>query len=99
MRRRLEEAGLWERTAVVVTSDHNWRQSFSLDGKTDARVPFLVKLPAQKEGITYETELSTVLAHDLVLAILRGELSQAEQVRGWLSERRSREQVGPGRNR
>lgn len=88
LRSSLETAGLWDRTALLVSSDHPWQWSSSLDGKSDPRVPFLLKLPGQTEGVTYPQPFNTVLSHDLVLGVLRGELKDASDVVGWLDVRR-----------
>ena len=39
LRRILEEAHAWDSTTVVVNSDHWYRESQALDGKTDKRCP------------------------------------------------------------
>ena len=100
--RALEAAGLWDSTVVLVTSDHWWRADFwktqpywtpeeaaAYGGKLDHRIPFLLKLPRQKQGVAYDREFNTVLSHDLVLALLRGELSSEESVVRWLDQHRS----------
>lgn len=88
LRQTLEEAGLWERTAILLSSDHAWPGSVSLDGKRDPRVPFLFRLPGQTRAVTYEAPFNTVLSHDLVLALLGGEFTEPEQVARWLDEHR-----------
>lgn len=40
----------WERSLVVLTSDHGFRMADLLDGVRDPRVPFLVKLPETNNG-------------------------------------------------
>ena len=57
----MKSAGLWESTTVLISADHPYRESEALDGKSDPRVPFLLKLAeAQIElsklediGLTY----------------------------------------------
>lgn len=87
LRRALEQAGLWERTAIVVTADHSLGASASFDGKRDPRVPLLVHLPGQAVSLTYKPPLRTVVLHDLVLALLSGEVRNADQVARWLEAR------------
>lgn len=55
----------------------------------DHRVPFLLKMAGQKTGTTYEAEFNTILTHDLILALLRGEVSDSKQVAQWIDQHRS----------
>ena len=51
IRRYLEIAGLWQNTTLLVSSDHSHRSaSRKLDGKTNPRVPFLLKLAGRLKG-------------------------------------------------
>ncbi len=94
LRRALENAGLWERTTVLVTSDHSLRYDAVLNPHTAAQVPFLLKLAGQQEGVSYERPTSTLAAHDLTLALLRGELDTPQQVTAWLDQRVSQSPQG-----
>ena len=58
-----------------------------LDQTVDPRIPFLIKLAGQQQGIAYQRPLSTLVAHDLALAVLRGEIAQPEQAARWLDQR------------
>lgn len=84
IRRAMEASGVWENTAVLVTSDHWWRGSAKFDGKTDQRVPFLLKLPGHGDASVYETQFNTVVTHDLLLLLLQGQLRTGRQVASWL---------------
>jgi hypothetical protein len=105
IRRVMEEVGAWNTTAVLVTSDHpfrraNWGEADE-DGaeeKEDARIlplprdyriPFLLKLAGQHTATPYEPPFNTIVTHDLILALLRGELTSAAGLRRWLDEHRS----------
>ena len=72
-----------------------WKPSFTkvdpivFNSVRDERVPFILKLAGQRKGSAYESHFNTVLSHDLVLAILSGELSKAEDVTGWLDRHRT----------
>jgi hypothetical protein len=92
LRRSMESSGEWDRTAVLFTSDHHYRESEALDGKDDLRIPYLLKLASQKEGAVYPERFNAVLTHDLVLAILNGELVTAADVARWLDANRARVQ-------
>jgi hypothetical protein len=54
----------------------------------DHRVPFLLKLPGQRVGVSFTPRFSAIVTHDLLLGILRGELRTPEAVVGWLEKRK-----------
>ncbi len=89
LRREMEAADSWSRTAVLITSDHWWRESTPVNGRLDHRVPFLLKLAGQADGVTYPHAFNTVLTHDLVLAYLSGELSSKDDMIQWIERHRS----------
>jgi hypothetical protein len=102
LRRATERAALWDNTVVLVSSDHWWRteiwprnqkwteeeQAVKSEG-TDYHVPFMLKLKGQKESVIYRPSFNTVLSQDLILALLRGELSAPADVTAWLDRHRS----------
>jgi hypothetical protein len=55
----------------------------------DERVPFILKLARHNNGFNYTPEFNTVLTHDLFLALLSGNLSDAASVVDWLDTHRS----------
>jgi hypothetical protein len=85
----MEAAGEWDKTWVIVSADHSWRTSKPYDGKRDLRVPFMVKPPGTSLPETYSSQFNTVLTHDLILAILRGEITNEQNVVNWLDTHRS----------
>jgi hypothetical protein len=103
LRTAMERTGIWDTTTVVISSDHWWRTEYwdirkpiwspaddSYRGEgADHRIPFLIKLGGQKTGSRYEAPFNTVLTHDLVLDVLNGKVSGAEQVTAWLDTHRS----------
>jgi len=102
LRRSMERAGLWEDTVVLVSSDHWWRtdiwpkiQSWTkeeqavMSKSADYRVPFILKLKRQRASVIYQPSFNTVLSQDLLLALMRGELSAPTDVTAWLDRRRS----------
>ena len=98
LRAAMEQAGLWERTAVIISSDHWWRtdlwkpvknfwsagDSANQGDHVDHRVPFMVRLPGQRTALNYDASFNTVLTHDLILEILGKRISRPEEVRDWL---------------
>ncbi len=101
LRRAMEATGTWDRTTVLVTSDHWWRhelwrqagelarEEVPFASKVDHRVPFILKLAGQREAVTYEPAFNTVVIHDLILAILGGEVHDAADAIAWLDQHRS----------
>jgi hypothetical protein len=84
LRRAMETSGQWNKTWLIVSTDHAWRESRYYDGQLGLRVPFVVRAPGADKAITYSPQVNTVLTHDLILAILRGELTNQEDVAPWL---------------
>lgn len=74
-RRAMESRGEWEKTWIIVSSDHWWRKSETYDNISDHRVPFIVRAPGPGHPSTYSHQFNTVLTHDLILAILRGQVT------------------------
>ncbi|HEX6189884.1 MAG TPA: alkaline phosphatase family protein [Pyrinomonadaceae bacterium] len=94
LRRDTEAAGLWDDTAIIVSSDHWWRDP--PDGQIDQRVPFIVKLPGQREGSSYAKPFNTVVTRALILALLRGEVTDPPGLVRWLDQNRSEVQPVSG---
>jgi len=103
LRQTMEQAGTWDQTTVIISSDHWWRIDYWRSKKNlwaevddlneadhvDYRVPFIVKLPGQTTQLTYEPAFNTVLTHDLVLDVLRGKVTKAADVSAWLDAHRT----------
>jgi Sulfatase len=90
IRRSMENAGTWEATTVLFTSDHPYREARQLDGKSDPRIPYLLKLASQKEGIEYTQQFNAVLTADLLMAVLRGQIAGPAPAMAWLDRNRAR---------
>jgi hypothetical protein len=88
LRTAMEKSRTWEKTTVVVTSDHSLRSFRTFGGRRDPRVPLLIKLAGDKQPVQYQDHLETILIHDLILAVFRGELKEPEEVIHWFDERR-----------
>jgi hypothetical protein len=91
IRTAMEKAGLWDRTTVIVTSDHPLRpgmwteEEARLTGKRPGRfVPFLIKPAGQLKGLICDVLFDTILLHDLVLEDLKGNLSSAQELAQWI---------------
>jgi len=84
LRRAMESSGQWDKTWVILSADHSWRESELYDGQRDYRVPYLIKPPGASVSADYTHPFNTILTHDLILAILRGEVTNAQNVTPWL---------------
>jgi hypothetical protein len=87
IRSAMERAGVWDGATILLSADHHYRASTALDGKTDPRVPFLLKMAGAHEPLAFDRPFNTVLTHDLILAVLRGEISSPRQAAAWLERR------------
>ncbi len=94
LRRAMQAAGVWDATAVLLSSDHGMKHALLLDGKTDPRVPFLLKLAGESSAYSYEPELPTVRSAELLLEILRGNIATPREAAAWL-DRRQPAAAGP----
>lgn len=92
LRQAMERAGVWNRSAVVVSSDHGWRTHLwrgdpewtpdeeTVSHQDTAGVPFLVKLPAQEGSVVYGSRLNTVVTRRMIEAILGGGLTDPKAI-------------------
>lgn len=87
LRRDMEQAGLWDRTVLIVSGDHPLRYDSGpllYTSPEGAHVPFLVRFPGDERAAQYTAPLPTIITHDLILAILNGEISNPAEASGWL---------------
>ncbi|MBX3174708.1 MAG: sulfatase-like hydrolase/transferase [Gemmatimonadaceae bacterium] len=88
LRARMEAAGKWDDTAVLFLSDHimRYRPDY-LEEPDDPRIPYILKLPGQRQGATFDRPLNAIITHDLLEALLRGELTSEAEAMAWLAAR------------
>jgi hypothetical protein len=84
IRKEMDKSGLWDKTWIILSSDHSWRESHLYDNVRDLRVPFLVKTPGINQPLNYSTQFNTVLTHDLILSVLQGQITNQQNVVDWL---------------
>jgi Sulfatase len=102
LRRAMEQTGIWDKTTVIISADHWWRTEMwsrgpfwtredaaISQGKMDHRIPFLVKLADQRNQFTYAPAFNTIVTHDLILALMRGEVSRPAEISAWLDQHRA----------
>lgn len=73
----LEKSGKWDRSVLIISSDHHFRHGLA-DVPIDFRVPFIVKLPGQRDGVVYRAPLNTQITSDLVPVLMNGEVADYE---------------------
>lgn len=95
-RETLEQRGRWEEATVVVLGDHWFRIPVKTAGnpfieglttrwnQKDHRVPFFLKLPNQRIGLTYTEPFNTVILRQLVGACRSGEIQTYDQAATWI---------------
>lgn len=86
LRKKLESVGMWETSTIIISADHWWRFANHYDGKTDYRVPFMVKLAGQNIKITYSRPFNTILTGDMILSIVAGDISTHHDLSAWLDK-------------
>ncbi len=100
LRRTLEATGDWDRSTIVVSGDHPYRATM-WQGAKNLRtaemvtatgfknypcVPFLLKLPTQKQGLSYDRAFNSVLSSDLISELLGGRVSNTTEAVSWLDQ-------------
>ncbi|MEO8367674.1 MAG: sulfatase-like hydrolase/transferase [Candidatus Solibacter sp.] len=91
LRKAMEAAGQWDNSFVLLTSDHPLRGK----GPKHPWIPFLLKTPGQKVGLAYQQPFNSVLTHDLILAVVGGEVHSPDDVSKWLDRERLRYPTNP----
>jgi arylsulfatase A-like enzyme len=94
IRQTLEQAGTWDSTTILLTSDHpfrvslwrSWSRRFSrlAYSPQSSRVPFLLKMAGEKQGVDYPRAIQTVVTKDLLLEVLNQKVTTAVEVAAWL---------------
>ncbi len=86
LRQAMEASGEWDKTWLIISSDHSWGDADLYNGRHDTRVPFIVKPPGKNEAITYSPAFNTILTHDMILAILRNQITNQQDLVPWLDK-------------
>jgi hypothetical protein len=106
LRGKLEQAGLWDTTTLLVSADHglrynlwhggmNWTPQFDrlLEKGQSPTVPFILKLGGESKPEVYDAPFSAVVTGDLALAVLRGEVATAAQAASWIASKAGPERI------
>lgn len=100
-RDQLQTTERWDKSTVLVTSDH-WirkptdrplenynlliRQFENRWNTKDHHVPFLLKLPHQSSDLTRESSFNTVITRSRLFAPRTGKISTPRKVSSWLRQ-------------
>jgi len=88
IRKAIENAGLWNQTILLVSSDHGFRPR----PQTELNVPWILKLPGQSQPIVHNEPFQTVGSVNLLLEIASGAVQTPSQVVSWISKNSSEPQ-------
>ncbi len=102
LRAKLEAAGLWDQTSILVTADHGlrpdmWRGKYGWTQNMDRisekgashQVPFILKLAGKQDHVIVDHPFSNLVVADLATAVLSGQISSADQASDWIERRRT----------
>lgn len=85
IRNRMEEKKIWDKTTLILSTDHSWRSSDQFDGIRDKRIPFFVKMPDAK-NIPLKGPFHTRKTGDLVLDVFTKKIMTSGDVAKWLQK-------------
>jgi hypothetical protein len=96
VREAMERANVWDRTTVIVLSDHQWRTATRVMGAGGTTIPFIVKLGGGTTPVAHAGLLDAMVLSDLVARMIAGQVSDGPELdrllegswRGGLSPRR-----------
>jgi arylsulfatase A-like enzyme len=80
----MEEAGLWNSSALIVTSDHGWRGNNQSTNKL--HVPLIIKLPNSEKPFSYTPQIHTFTLFDFTREFLAGRIANNRQLTEWFDD-------------
>ena len=94
----IESSGLSDKTVLIVSSDHRWRQKtagefeFLSPDKADEvirdrRVPFMIRFPGQGSRIDFKPEFNTIVTKEIVENIFSGKITEPANLESWLQHK------------
>jgi len=110
LRAKLESAGLWDQTSILITADHGfrpdmwrgqygWTQNMEEISEKGAsqQVPFILKLAGKQDHLVIDRPFSNIVSSDLATEVLGGQVSTASQAADWI-ERRAADSESPAKH-
>jgi len=74
IRSAMERSGQWNSSMVIVTSDHSLRPQMMPHTNPTPLVPYMVKMPGQTTGTTFDQPFNALITRDLIGAAIHGEV-------------------------
>ncbi len=85
----MELRGTWDESTVLITSDHGWRLANSHGYPRLRKIPFVLKMPGQRNNLDYTSDFAPMrLTKSLLLEIQRGTIKDSVGVAEWINKRR-----------
>ena len=97
IRKSMEDSGVWDNSTVIISSDHSWRidnggaiettdpaYTATDGGKYDPRVPFIIKLKRQKDAVTFDKPVNTVITSEIIVNIFGNNIKTPEDLMKFL---------------
>ncbi|MSP19235.1 MAG: hypothetical protein EXR74_06665, partial [Bdellovibrionales bacterium] len=82
-RRMLEASGEWNKSTLIISSDHSWRRSADYDSKRDFRVPFIIKMADGKSRVIKKS-IATIVTKNFILEVMKNKIRTTDQAVSWL---------------
>jgi hypothetical protein len=90
IRESMERTNLWDKSVVLVTSDHEWRHVYLYDNQRIRKIPFLLKMPGQSRPFDFFPEFSAMrLTKDLLLRVQSQHIVTSKDAASWIEGARS----------
>lgn len=90
----LSSEGEWDRTILIITSDHWWRTPERLKNR-QFQVPLLIRFPWEKEMRLSNTPFNNILISDIILALSKGEIVDYAGISGWIEAHQAQYPLDP----
>jgi hypothetical protein len=95
IRKSMEDADLWATTAILLTSDHEWRHTRLYDNIRVRKIPYVLKMPFQRSAIVFDKKFAPMLVtKDLLLSILKKDVDSVDSAITWLGRRAEEYELG-----
>ena len=93
LRLQLENAGIWESSAILINSDHGV-STFWSSKKADDRLSFVLKMPYQQHRVDFSHQIEGSLVRSLIEGIFSKKYSNVDQLIESLNNVPSKTEIG-----
>jgi len=94
IREILASEGEWDRSILIITSDHWWRTPERLKNR-HFQVPLLIRLPWEEEKRISSTPFSNILISDIILALSKSEITDYAGLSNWIDGHQAQYPLNP----